>query len=295
MPLQTSTIRPGLLVSLKTTLQGNVSYRTETLESENITADGAQRARWETERTVTDPKEHERATEKRSKIRHTVTRICANTAFGLLCPEDRAAELEAAVTEARAAAEAFNATASYSRISVYVITGRVAADDKEAVRAINSEVTNMLAEMERGVRNLDASAIRDAANRARSLGSMLTPAAAARVADAIEAARAAAKRIVKAGETAAVEVDRYALNKIANARTDFLDMDEAAEVAAPAAEARAVDLEPETEFEEGARWDRAAQEAEARGLDMDEAYPLPGYEKPNEAGAAASLFPNLEF
>ncbi len=57
--LRTTTLRPGFLVSLKTSLTGNVSYSTATIESDHETAAGELKARWETERTVSDPAEHE--------------------------------------------------------------------------------------------------------------------------------------------------------------------------------------------------------------------------------------------
>lgn len=293
MALRTSTLRPGFLVSLKSSISGNVKYATRTIEAERITDDGAKRARWETERVVTDPREHELATEARGKARHAVSRICAASAFGLLCPEDRAADLEEAIAEARRIAEDFNATAAYSRISVYVIAGRIAADDVEAMRAINSEVTELLRAMENGVQNLDAAAIREAANKAKSLGAMLTPAAAARMQEAIDAARSAARQIIKAGETAAVAVDAYALRRIASARTEFLDMGDAVDVAAPSAGSRAIDMEPETEAAPEETQGAEIKTAAARDWDMsgdgDEPRPMLA------AAAAPSLFAGLEF
>ena len=85
--LNTSTLRPGLMVSLKTSIQGNVNYRTLTLEGDHITETGERKARWETERTVTDPVEHEAAIRARSLARSKIQCVCANSAFGLLCPE----------------------------------------------------------------------------------------------------------------------------------------------------------------------------------------------------------------
>jgi uncharacterized membrane protein YkoI len=61
---------------------------------------------------------------------------------------------------------------------------------------------------------------------------------------AIEAARKAAREIVKAGEVAEIEVDRQAMRKITEQRTAFLDLDEAKEIAKPKARGRAIDLEP---------------------------------------------------
>lgn len=245
MTLQSSTLRPGLLVSLKTTIDGNVSYDKRTIEAEHVDATGAAKATWETERTIADPAEHEAAQVARSKASSLVRAICARSAFGLLCPEAREADLDEAIQAARRVADAFNAGAKLSRVSVYVITGRIAPDDVEAVRAINSEIRGLLDEMESGVRRLDVEAVRDAASRAKNVGAMLAPESAARVAAAVEAARSVARRIVKAGEAAAQEIDAASLRAITDARTAFLDLEGAGnEIAAPASEGRAIDLAP---------------------------------------------------
>ncbi|MGH7177999.1 MAG: hypothetical protein ACREJC_11510 [Tepidisphaeraceae bacterium] len=246
--MQTTTLRPGLLVSLGTRLQGNVTYAKRTIESAHLDSAGAEREIWETERTVADPVELEAAKKARSKASSLIRGVCAQSAFGLLCPENRASDLEQAITQARTVAEDFNAGARLSRVSVYVITGRIAPDDVEAVRAINSEVRELMDDMARGLSNLDPATIREAANKARALGSMLSPAAESRVKEAIEAARSAARKIVKAGETAAVEVDTLAIRRIATQRTAFLDLDEAAEIEAPAAQGRALDFEAPVEI-----------------------------------------------
>jgi hypothetical protein len=214
----TSTLRPGLLVSLKTSIAGNVNYRTLTLESDHITETGARQARWETERTVVDPQEHEAAIKARSLARSKIQCVCANSAFGLLCPESKAAELEAAVVEARAIVDAFNRSAGLTRLSFNLIAGK-------------------------GLANLDVSKVRDAANKARSVGAMLTDDAKERVQAAIEVARKTARAIVSAGEEGAVEVDRVAIRKVLDARTSFLDLDDAGEVAAVQPTARPVDFE----------------------------------------------------
>lgn len=246
MSLQTSTLRPGLLVSLRTTISGNVKYRSNTLEAGREVDGGAVVEAWETIKTTMDPEEQERATEARSKARHAVVRNCAQTSFGLLCPEVNKSALEDGIAEANRIVSEFNATAKFSRIGVYTIAAVIKGDEVETVRAINSEVRSLLEEMQRGVETLDPDAIRKAATAARNVGSMLRPEVAARVQEAIDAARAAARKIVKAGEAAAVTVDALALAKIKGARTEFLDIDTpAAEVAAPTMQGRAVDLEPD--------------------------------------------------
>lgn len=243
--MQTTTLRPGFLVSLKTTLAGNVSYATRDIESDHVTATGERVAKWETERTVADPQEHEAGIKARGKARTAVTRICVASTFGLLCPEARANELQAAIAEAREIADQYNAVATITSLNVNVIVGRVAADDVEAVRAINSEVRWLLDAMETGIKALDVEAVREAANKARAIGQMLTPGAAERVREAVDTVRSAARRMVKAGDQAAQAIDTASLAAIASARTAFLDLDDAPVTSiAMAIAARAIDFDP---------------------------------------------------
>lgn len=243
MPLETSTLRPGLLVSVKTSVRGNVGYQKTPTET-RVADGGVEIAEWETTRTITDPVEHEAAGKARSKARSAIRGVCAESAFGLLCPEAASDNLERAIADARRIIETFNAGAKLSRVTLFVIAGRVASDDVEAVRAINSEVRDLLETMEAGVANADPKVIRDAASRAKSLAVMLSVDAAARVQVGIDAARSAARKIVQAGEQAAQEVDRQAIALITEARTAFLDLGPAGDVGAPVADARAVDLAP---------------------------------------------------
>jgi len=246
MTILQTTIRPGLLVGLSTSIKGNVKYNKTELESERVTEDGVMLSRWETEKTVMNAAEHEAATKVRTKARGLVTSVCSATSFGYLCPESRSEQLTKAVADARRICEEFNKTSEYSTVSFYVITGRVNPDDKEAVRAIKSEVGNLLAEMEAGVKGLDVEVIRGAAKRAKQIGSMLSPDAQARVQIAIDIARKKATEIKAAGEQAAVEIDRMTLEVIAEARTAFLDIDTVAEMVEPAdTTGRAIDLTPE--------------------------------------------------
>lgn len=245
--LNTSTLRPGLLVSLKTSLTGGVRYDKAVLENEHRAEDGTEKAKWETTRIIQDREEHDAGRKAQMDARVAIVRVCTNTAFGLLCPEANAKELDNAIAEARRIAEAYNAQAKISRLAVYVIAGRVAADDVEAVKAINNEVRSLLEDMKAGIKNVNAKAIRQAADEAKRLGEMLTPDAAGRVTVAIETARAAARKIVKAGEQAAQEVDTSAIKRLEECRTSFLDIDEGTEVANPEADSRALDLLPENE------------------------------------------------
>lgn len=241
MTIKSETLRPGFLVSLKSSTTGNVQYIKTEIAS-GTRADGASEATWETTRIIIDEPEHDRATKARTKARSIVTSVCTSSAFGLLCPEDKAEQLEASVRAARKVAEEFNETSKLSKVHVYVITGRVASDDLEAVKAINSEVRELMDDMQTGLRNLDVKKIRDAASKVKSIGQMLSPEMEARVRIAVDTARKTASQIAAAGETAAVEVDLAAVRKITDMRTAFLDIDTGGEVGVPEADARAVDF-----------------------------------------------------
>lgn len=243
----TKTLRPGLLVALSTRVAGNVRYGKRVLEAERIDEDGTLTAKWETDKLVKDAAEQKAAEKVRSTARTIVSGVCAKTAFGYLCPESNEAELRAAIKEAQAVVDKFNESATVTRVSFIPFTGRVAADDVEAVKRINAEVRSLVEVMEEGVRKLDVKKIRDAAEEARQIGQMLTPDAQARITVAIEAARKAATAINKAGTTAAQEIDLIAIRKLTEVRTAFLDLDTAGEIAKPFVEGRAVDFEPEGE------------------------------------------------
>lgn len=244
-------LKPGLLVSLKTSLRGGVTYARRDIEADHTTEEGARRAAWETVREIPDPEEFERATQARSKARVAVSRACCASSFGLLCPQARKAELQAGIEEARAIAREHNLGASRSYVDVFVIVGRVAQDDAEAARAISSELRELMQAMKDGIAAADPEAIREAATRARNLGAMLTPDVAGKVSEAITEARKAAReltaRVGKAGEQAAAVVAELQVSKIEAARFAFLDMDEGAAPEAEPAPARALDLAPEAE------------------------------------------------
>jgi len=241
---QVSTLRPGLLVSLKTSIKGNVSYFKTTIEGDHIKSDGSKEATWETTRKIVDPDEHERAQQARSKARHIVASVCSASEFGYLCPAEKKDKLDAAIAEARKVADEFNETATVSNVGIYIVCGRVEQSDVEAVRAINSEVRDLLDAMQDGLRNLDVKAVRAAAKKAKGLGQMLSDDASEKITTAIEAARKSAKAIVKAGEGAAVEIDNDTIKSIGQQRVAFLDLSDTVEVEAPVntGTGRALDL-----------------------------------------------------
>jgi hypothetical protein len=244
MTIETSTLRPGILVHLSVTTRGNVKYRVTNVKTAKILKDGAQKVEWGTERTIADPKEHEASIATRSKVRSLITGVCVNSGgFGLLCPQTDVEELEQAIKDARALADDFNKTAKLTRISVYVLMGRIAQDDMEAVRAINGEVSELLKAMEEGIEDGDVEVVRESANKAKALAEMLNIEAQTQLNMAIEAGRVAAREAKKAEKNKeTIKVDRRAIRKIAEARTLFLDTDEAQEVAAPTLKGRALDM-----------------------------------------------------
>lgn len=239
-----TTLRPGVLVGLRTSLTGNVSYQKRELEKDHVTRAGERKAKWETERTITDPEEHEEATRVRGRATGLVRSVCARTDFGLLCPNVLVPELNKALDEARQLARTFNAKAKTTKLELFVIKGNIEQDDVEAARAVNSEVRDLLASMEEGLQNLDVKVVREAASRANNIGSMLTPAARERIKVAVDTARAAARKIVKAGEAAALDIDEASIRKITEARGAFLDLDPGTELGEATVEARALDLAP---------------------------------------------------
>jgi ElaB/YqjD/DUF883 family membrane-anchored ribosome-binding protein len=225
MSFDKSTVRPGLLVSLKTELVGNVNYAKNIIESEREDGAGGTLAKWETERHIQNAAEHEEAVKVRGKCRSMIIGVCAKSSFGLLCPKDREPLLRQAVEEAARLADNFNAVSELSKIVVRVLTGEFVDNEVEAVKALNEEVRGLINSMEQGIKRLDVDAVRDAANRAKNLGSMLSEEANEKLEEAIKAARKVARAIVKQGEVAVGEIDQVTLAALADARTAFLDLD----------------------------------------------------------------------
>lgn len=251
--MTTKMLRPGLLVSLSARVSGGVAYDRKDLDAADAAAASSDKAavsRWETTKVIDDPAEYERAVEVRNKARRAIASVCCASDFGLLCPSTREFDLLRAIEESRRLANEHNAQARRSFVSVYAITGRIAADDAEAARAVASEVRGLVDEMNAGISAADPERIRKAANAAKNLGAMLTDDAGAKVTSAIESARTAAreivKRVTKSGEeakTVIAEMDRKALDE---ARAAFLDLDETKPVESAPVAAASVDLEMAT-------------------------------------------------
>jgi len=271
MTISSTTLRPGFLVALKTSVRGNVHYARRDLESTPAidgaaaTPEGAAVARWEMERTIDDPVEHDRAKKARTRACGLIRSVCSQTAFGLLCPEVSSDKLDAAVAAAKVVVEEFNASSSLTTVTLYVLAGRVMPDDVEAVRAINSEITELMAAMAGGVEGGDAAAIREAASRVKGIGEMLTVDAQTKVEMAVATARAAASQIVRDQKDGkAIGVDKSAIRKITELRAAFLDFGEDEVAAAAPKAAAALDLEDSAIWKASNADLRAAEQGEPR-------------------------------
>lgn len=253
-------IRPGILVSARTTSAGNVSYTRVDLGQDT---DGkTERSRWETARTIVDVQEHKEASEVRSKAAYMIRRTCIRSSFGLICPNADESALQEGIRLAQELVNDFNNRARFTKLGLYVLQGRIADSDEQALRAVAGEVAELLDQMKAGIANLDPKAIRDAANAARQLGAMLDAASQEKVGEAVKAARSAAREIVrrveKSGEDATQVLTDLNTTPIDAARFAFLDLDleqsdehpEAEAVAMPAVNVqRVADLFSEAEAE----------------------------------------------
>lgn len=244
-----TTLRPGYLVSVKTSVRGNVSYEKQDLDFLRI--DAGTKTTWSTERIVLDEAEQVKAAETIGKARSLIKSVCSVTDFGYLCPTSLVEDLDRAVAEARALVKEFNANSKVTRVRLKFYKGYVADNDKDAIAAINEEVRDMLDDMREGLAELDVTKVREAASKATQLGQMLAPEAEMRIGLAVKAVREKATEIakaVKAGSQASIAIDRATIQRIAEARTAFLDIEqEDREIVQPEAHARAIDLSPEGE------------------------------------------------
>jgi hypothetical protein len=255
-----SVIRPGLLVSVKSTVVGGVSYQRVDLDADKP-IDGQDVTRWETKRIIEDKIEHAAAVKCRSAALAMIRKVCSVTSFGLLCPTEQEGALDAAVVAARKLVDAHNDTAKCTRVGIYALKGRVASDDAEAARAITQEVASLITRMDAGIKAFDPKAVREAADRARELSGMLSEDKQSKIDGAIEQARKAArtivKRIEKEGEkreTVLLDIQR---GQIESARIAFLDMSgdpaEVMDVPTPVFDRQRfadLDLEPATDVAE---------------------------------------------
>lgn len=233
--VKSSVIRPGLLVQLRTSIDGYIEYQRQDLTPDAPAPEDSEVTTWTTTKIVNAKDEYELAVKTRTQAQQAVRRCCFTTDFGLVCPPEAEGMLTEGIAAARRIVEAFNAKAQHGTISVNALCGRVASNDAEAARAITSQIAALCAQMDRGISALDPEAIRKAATRARELSSMLDDSVKGRVDEAVkqarDAARAITKRITKDGETAAVVLADIQRGLIDSARVAFLDFETAPQAA----------------------------------------------------------------
>jgi alkanesulfonate monooxygenase SsuD/methylene tetrahydromethanopterin reductase-like flavin-dependent oxidoreductase (luciferase family) len=242
------TLRPGLVVVMKSGLGGGVTYNRKILDKYIDAETGAEVVIWDTKKVTVDPVEHAEAIKVRTLARGRILRVTQITDFGLMARAEDRARVSEEIKRAKEIVAEFNARARTTRIDMRFMVGVVAADDVEAVESIAKQVRSLLADMQTGLQRFDADAIRAAANEAQTLGQLLTDDARERLQGAIDAARKSARQIVKAGETAAKELDRAAFAKLDTARVAFLDFaaSDGADLAdsVPTFDAVGIDFEP---------------------------------------------------
>lgn len=194
-------LKPGILVGLKSEVRGGVEYKTVALDVPEAEKDmytsttGTEVIKKEMTKITADADEHKRATAIRNKARSWVVSECSNTPFGLLCPLGKEEALDAQVVEAEKLVAEFNATAIHTRVDVYVIKGYIADGDEKAARGIANELSELIEKMSSAVTARDPDAIKAAMRKAKALASMVDEDSKARVSKALEAARASAKDI----------------------------------------------------------------------------------------------------
>ncbi len=124
---QTQIMVPGILVALKTSVNGGVEYARSGVEED----EEGRVKKWETTRLMEDPAERKGANEIASKASNLISRLCVRTSFGLLCRIDREAELDEAVVAMRALVTEWNRKAIHSFVTVSAIKGRIADNDED--------------------------------------------------------------------------------------------------------------------------------------------------------------------
>lgn len=223
--MNTIKLKPGLLVRLRTTIDGGATYEREDL-AKVVGSDHSEVARWTTTRRVENVEEYDAAKKQRVAARKLVAMTCLATPWGLVCPEENEEEMHAALGAARQLAEEFNASATSCRLSVSAMIGRIARDDQEAIIALQEEITLLLTEAQQAVYAGDVVGIRKAATQARQIGRLLDDEESSGVLDAAVAnlrktARDITRLVEKKGEELETVVTNESLRPVAAARYAF--------------------------------------------------------------------------
>lgn len=222
------TIRPGHLVTLSTKIIGGRTYEREDLSDER-TESGAEVEEWRTVKVTTDPEEYERAVQVRSRVRSLFKSAAVQTPFGLICPTEDIAALDAAQEQAAVLVREFNDTASTCEVHFTTLRGEIAESTREAIRAIREETAELLRSLDDASRAGEVRTIREIATRATQMGKLLAEESAGRdsLTQAVNAARRVARDIVrrveKSGEEMAEVLEQANLSPISQARFLFME------------------------------------------------------------------------
>lgn len=219
-------IKPGILVSMKTSVGGGIVYERTDLSDEKVGT--SETTRWETVKIVNDVEDFNRAGVVRGEASAMIRKVCIKSAFGLICLSTNEAELQKAIAEAMQMCNNYNRSGvNKSFVRINVLQGRIADNDAEASRGIAQEMMDIIDQMKQGIVNFDVRSIRDAAGKAREVSKILEGQEAEVVANAVAAARKAArmiaKRVEKGGEEALVVFRDLQLGPIDIARFAFMD------------------------------------------------------------------------
>jgi hypothetical protein len=249
-------IRPGYLISLKTSIQGGPRYTHNPLESSAASSDGPEIEKFITTKTTEDPEEYKRAVKLRGKARGLVESVLIPSDFGLLCLKAKKERYDEALKEAKEYIEFFNNTSRTCHIAIRSIAGEIVESDTEANQSIVGELRDLLTTVQNGVTEMDVKKIRAAADKLKDVGAMLDEDNQRKVVGAVKEAREVANQIAKMARKKATDIGDYVqtikLKAVDEARFTFLDMDGPAEVsgdALPMAPGRVLDIEPEAKVE----------------------------------------------
>jgi hypothetical protein len=224
---RTIALRPGLLLSLSTCLQGGVQYTREDLAHEKNGAE--ERTEWKTEKLVADADELERATRTRGRVRSLIRSACVPTPFGMIFSPDNEGVLDARIAEAETLCAAFNAGAVHTQVQFRTLRGRIAENTQEAIAAVRGEIQTLLGELEYALTAGRVTGIREVAQRATQMGRLLEEGTEARsvLERAVKESRRVATELVKRveeGAAATAEILASAnLKLVSTARNTFSD------------------------------------------------------------------------
>lgn len=226
-------LKPGLLLSLATRLEGGVIYSTEDLAHEvNGTEE---RTEWKTEKRVADVAELGRATRIRGRVRSLIRSACTVTPFGLICATDNEPTLDMRIAEAQGLCDDFNANAAHTQVQFRTLRGRIAENTREAIQAVRGEIQTLLGELQEALTAGQVTGIREVAQRATQMGRLLEEGTEARsvLERAVKESRRVATEMVKRveeGAAATAEILAAAnLKLVSTARHTFSD-DEIGEI-----------------------------------------------------------------